>query len=161
MRNSKKDLDKPNNREENLQNLTSFVTSSITETLACFFANPIGFIQDAVRQALAEQNASTKPTKEENDIISLDVAYETILKEHYVKSYIYELVRKNMIPSHKAGTRTVFSKTELLAWVAAGCYDVGKAEIAKQATDYVNKNPLDKVNKNSPNKKGGAAISKK
>lgn len=150
MQSNNKETEKANETVENLQSLTSFVSQKANENLLSFFANPYEFIKSAVRTVLAETSTSETPSEisYDNDLISLDIAHKTILSNLYTKPYLYQLVSQKAIPSLKIGKKVMFRKTELLAWIAAGCYDYGKAQIEKSAIAYVNSNP------NTKDKKG-------
>jgi excisionase family DNA binding protein len=51
------------------------------------------------------------------NLVTLNIAYETLLNKFYKKPYIYELVMKNKIPHHKIGKHTYFSIIELEEWL--------------------------------------------
>lgn len=131
-------IEKANLEDKNV----SFFVSQNTETLLSFIANPHEFIKSAVKAAIAETSTSTSTeTSKDNDLISLQIAHSTLLRDFYSKQYLYELVRNNAIPSLKIGKKVVFSRAALLEWIAAGRYDYGKAQIEKAAIAYVNANP--------------------
>ena len=141
--------EKTNKDDKNI----SFFVSNSAETLQSFFANPFEFIKSAVRTVLAETSTSSETSTStseisyDNDLISLDIAHKTILSNLYTKPYLYQLVSQKAIPSLKIGKKIMFRKSELLAWINAGCYDYGKAQIEKSAIEYVNSNPNKKGKK--------------
>ena len=143
MQSSNKETKKANETVKNLQNNNGFVSQDDKETIQDFFANPHEFIKNAVKIAIAEITPATTEPNKDDDFMTLDIAYKEILGQFYSsKQYIYILVKNNAIPSLKIGKKRVFSRTELTEWIAAGRYDYGKAQIEKQAIDYVNSTPL-------------------
>ncbi len=84
-------------------------------------------VQDAVSSLITKNDKAVEP-----DTITLDKTVE-LLEEHGFptsRAKLYKLTSKGEIPHKKYGHKLVFSRKEILNWVASRCVVVGDASEA-------------------------------